>query len=286
LKVGQFRQPFGIEPQTSSSATYFTERSILNGGANPFGAPQLVKERVMGLHLKHKKDLGLFGYDLAFTIANDFDNSTKGGTGTDSLAGAFPNQAGKDQDPSEFGRVGLSSSMPLNDLLPFGSKIAVGASALHNSENTALWTSSPAKELWSEVYGLDATVDTFQIGFGTNMAPAVKLQAEWVAKNSFSAVPGLTNRAEDWYALADVEPWRFFDVNAPKVEVLARYENAVPTVGSTAAYTSAQAATLGLRYQFVGKNYTSINYTSYALAGDFSALGGTEFWQLQQQFNY
>jgi hypothetical protein len=293
LKAGQYRQPFGIEPQTSSSATYFPERSMLNGGANPFGFSKLVKERVMGLHFKHKKDLGLFGYNLAVTVANDTENSAGLDLTptTSSLGGWGAVPTGKtgqfvDQDPSEFGRFGLETSMPLSSMLPFGTKVAVGASALHNSENTAVWASSGAAEAWSDVYGLDLAIDTFQIGSGTNMAPALKLQAEWAGKNNFKATTGLTNRAEAWYALFDLEPWRFLDVNAPKVELLGRYESVMASVDTPTAYPSDQAVSLGLRYQFVGKNYTSINYTTYAVGGDFTAMGGTEFWQVQQQFNY
>ena len=71
LKVGQFRQPFGIEQQTGSSSIAFPERAIMDGGAAPMGAVKLVTERVMGLHIIQAKDFGPFGYKAQFTLAND-----------------------------------------------------------------------------------------------------------------------------------------------------------------------------------------------------------------------
>ena len=43
----------------------------------------------------------------------------------------------------------------------------MGASALHNSENTILMASTAATEKWSDVYGLDAAVEMFQVGGST-----------------------------------------------------------------------------------------------------------------------
>jgi hypothetical protein len=281
-KLGQFRQPFGIEAQTGSSASFFPERSMLNGGANPVVAKastQIVKERVMGLHLKHSHDFGgMFGWTVQATVANDIENAT-GLVDTSSVAGWSAAQA-KDQDPSEFGRLGLDSSKSL----PMGSKLSIGASAIHDSRNTAPWAGSGSAVGYADTFGGDAMLE---------MADW-KLQGEFASRASYGA--GSFGRQEAWYLVSDLEPLKVWNADAPKVELLTRYEGDTADVDHVASNTdilagsknkpAINAVSLGLRYYWIGKNYTSLNYTVYGINNDFSAAGGTEFWQVQQQFFY
>src|SRR5665213_835508 len=116
MKIGQYRQPFGIEQQTGSSSIAFSDRAMMYGGGNPAGYGKLVDERIMGLHFTQQHSFGDFGYKLQFAIANDAapapgaPTANKGNSdqssGQTSANTAFPDQA-TDTNPSEFGRVGF-----------------------------------------------------------------------------------------------------------------------------------------------------------------------------------
>ena len=102
---------------------------------------------------------------------------------------------------------------------------------------------------------------------------------------------GILNHAEGWYIVSSMQPLKFFVKDAPAIEINARLESYDPDVNANYIYTpwkysSEQACTVGLKWSYVGKNYTSINYTTYALNGDFAALNGTSLLAVQQQFNY
>ena len=278
VKIGQFRQPFGVEPQTGSSSTPFPERALMYGGANPFNGTyataKLVTERVMGLHFKHAHGLGPIAYEIAFAIADDENDQASG-------VSAISATQAVDQDPSEMGRLGLNLVF-LNDMLKDILAVKFGASAMHDSLNTAFMSSSPATQAWADNIGWDATIDVLKNWH---------LLGEWVSRNSFTATAGLTKRQEGWYLLSTMEPLKWFDADAPKIEWNTRYEGFLPDVDRIGAATnlfatSDNAITTGVKWSFVGKNYTSVNYTVYGLGNNFGALAGTELWTIQQQFNY
>jgi phosphate-selective porin len=288
MKIGQFRQPFGIEAQTGSSAIAFSERPMFNGGANPFGFSQkLVTERVMGLHFTQQDTFGPLGLKLQFALANDVNDQVAAANGS-TLAAAFPTQ-NVDNDPSEFGRVGLDLNF-----VPGLSKFNIGASAIHDPENTVMYASLPGTVKWADVYGVDATIET--LGFW-------HLQGEWVARNADAyvttanpAVPAYSlTRSEGWYVTSVMEPLKLFMKDPTKLEFNMRYDNYISNVdalGAGAAISAnvgaGEAITTGLKWSFIGKNYTSVNYTVYGLNGDFGASGpaAANLWVLQQQFNF
>jgi hypothetical protein len=288
MKIGQFRQPFGIEAQTGSSAIAFSERPMFNGGANPFGFTQkLVTERVMGLHFTQQDTFGPLGLKLQFALANDV-NDTSTVVNNGSLANQFPTQ-NVDNDPSEFGRVGLDLNF-----VPGLSKFNIGGSAIHDPENTVIFATLPGTVKWADVYGVDATIET--MGFW-------HLQGEWVARNMDTyntplATPTYSlTRSEGWYVTSVMEPLKLFMKDPTKLEFNMRYDNyinnvdaigagAVPTAANP--FAAGEAISTGLKWSFIGKNYTSVNYTVYGLNGDFGASGpaASNLWVIQQQFNY
>jgi hypothetical protein len=289
MKIGQFRQPFGIEQQTGSSSTVFPERALMYGGASPFPAgvsstasvSKLVTERVMGLHFWHEQSFGPVGYKAQFTVANDTSDQA---SGTNSLAG-FPAQK-TDQDPSEFGRLGVDLNF-----VPKWVKLNIGASAIHNSANSVFFSSSSTTQAWTDVAGADSTLELPFLNW--------KIWGEWVGSNSFGnnslGYAGLKKRSEAWYVTSVMQPLKFFMKDPLMLDLNFRYENFVDNVDAAnslpaAAYpfqaTAAQAISYGIKWSYVGKNYTSLNYTIYGINGDFTALAGTELLVLQQQFNF
>jgi len=301
MKIGQFRQPFGIEAQTGSSAIPFSERPMFNGGANPFGFSQkLVTERVMGLHFVQQDTFGPLGLKLQFALANDVNDGAPA-TNASSLAGAFPTQA-LDNDPSEFGRVGLDLNF-----IPGLTKFNIGGSAIHDPEDTIMYANLPNQVKWADVYGVDGTIET--MGFW-------HLQGEWVARNaatlgntgvlasnaspSPAALAGGWNfttltRSEGWYVASVMEPLKLFMKDPTKLEFNVRYDNYISNVDAigagapfSASVGAGEAITTGLKWSFIGKNYTSVNYTVYGLNGDFGASGpaAANLWTIQQQFYY
>jgi hypothetical protein len=293
VKIGNFRQPFGIEQQTGSSSIPFSERALMYGGANPFAGvgaytqnfavAKLVTERVMGIHVKQAKDFGPLAYSVAVTVANDENDTWFNNANTaagDNAAGIDAAQA-NDQDPTEIARIGF-------DLKSFGDltkdilAVQFGASAMHDSLNTAFLSSSAATQSWADTAGWDAKVDVLKNWH---------LIGEWVGRNTFTPAAGLTKRQEGWYITSVMEPLKWFDKDAPQIEWNTRYEGYLPDANKIGQQvnpyiTSDNAITTGIKWSFVGKNYTSVNYTVYGYSNNFGSMAGTELWTIQQQFNY
>ncbi|HTB21261.1 MAG TPA: porin [bacterium] len=328
--AGQKRQSFGIEQQTDSRYTLFPNRALMYGGHNPFGhvatpsadpfdlfdqtntistglpvaneddandamIAELVYEKVMGLHFYHAHDLGFMAYTAAFDIVNDESEDSQDGQPTDTLGLAFPLQT-QDQDVSEIGRLSFEPRIA-NNCLPFGAQFNFGASAFHDPENTAFHASQPQNEEWADAQGLDATLQTSR--------DVLYLQSEYVKKdqygpsfNTATLLPnnvygGLQGRAESYYVAGAFQPWRIFDPEAPRVELLARYENYYYDDVSDwlrlalGPYTgSFNAVTVALKYTYEGNCHTSINYTSYGLNNNFGSTGPTSFLQIEQQVTF
>ena len=311
MKIGQFRQPFGIEQQTGSSSIAFSERAMMYGGANPVGGSKLVAERVMGVHVWHEKSFGPIGYKMQFAVANDSGDQNPG---TGSLGGTqFLNTTATafnlkdypftgqrtDQDPGEFGRLGIDLNF-----MPKIAKLNVGGSAIHNSTNKTFYATGVDGSQMGEqnVYGFDSTLAMDSLNW--------KVWGEWLASNnsvganssvanSGPASKGINSfaltRSEAWYVTSCMQPLKFFMKDAPALDLNIRFDNFVANVDNQNtpaaaakpyAATSAQALSYGLKWSYVGKNYTSLNYTVYGFNGDFGALAGTELFVAQQQFNF
>jgi hypothetical protein len=326
--IGQKRQSFGIEQQTDARNLMFPNRAMMFGGPNPFGSAakasadpfdiydqtttigggqqpntaasgsllaELAYQRTLGIHFYHAHDFGFLAYNLGVDIVNDESEDSVPGGGTDSLKTGFPLQT-EDQDISEIGRLGLRPSA-LNDLLPFGAQFNFGASAFHDPENTQYYASQMSEEEWADAQGLDATLQTDR--------DVLYLQSEYVKRDQYgpsfttsglnfnNEYGGLQGRAESWYVAGSFQPWRILDADAPRVELLARYETYYYDDVSNwlrlalGPYTgSFNATTVALKYTYMGNCHTSINYTAYALNNNFGATGPTALLQLEQQVNF
>jgi hypothetical protein len=323
LFVGQRRQYFGIEPQTDSEDIYFPNRAMMYGGSTPFGnartkandpfnfydlpnlainnlVPQLVYDKVTGVHVFQRHDLGFLAYELGFDLVNDEMEASFDGGGTDSLKTGFLYQV-SDQDLSEIGRLGLEPRA-LNDLLPWGLALKAGFSAFHDPENTAYLTSQASKQNWADTVGWDGRLSSDR--------DVLAVQGEWTRRQQFgpaytgsgnswtqaNAYGGLAGSAEGWYVTVALQPWRLIDPKAPKLELLARYDtiaflDQAPWLQSAltgaGGYTgSYNATTVALKYSYKGNCHTGIYFTTYGLANDFSATGPTQLIQLEQQVYY
>jgi hypothetical protein len=323
LFVGQRRQYFGIEQQTEAEDLYFPNRAMMDGGTNPFGntftktnnpfnfydapslainnlVPQLVYDKVMGIHFFQKHDFGFLAYSLGVDLVNDESEESFDGGGTDSLKTGFAFQL-LDQDLSEIGRLGLEPRI-VNDLLPWNSKLEFGFSAFHDPENTAYLTSQSLHENWADTIGWDGKLSTGR--------DVVSAQAEWVRREQFSpsfvgsgnnwtpvnTYGGLAGAAEGWYATVALQPWRLFDPKAPRVELLGRYDTIAymdqsqwlqsATTGAGGYRGSYNATTIGLRFIYKGNCHTGFYYTTYGLNNNFNAVGPTQLIQLDEQVYY
>ena len=282
-KLGLYRQAFGLENQVGSSSTPFPERAMINGGANPEKYGKLAYERAMGLQMIQSHSFGPIGYKLQLEAANNVKDQDPGSpTGGQFVGGSTDSMGLKtDQDPTEMGRLGIDLNF-----FPSIAKLNLGASALHNSVNTALMTADPTKQFWNDNIGYDATL----------VIPIVQstVWAEWVSQNNFKNSPlagTFINRQEGWYVVNTMKPLAFFNKDWTQLDLNMRLESFVNDVDAAAnaapwQVSSEQAASIGLKYYYAGKTYTSINYTAYGLNGDYSAVGAGSLLVLQQQFNY
>jgi hypothetical protein len=269
LQVGQFRQKFGIEPQTGSTKVWFAERALVYGGAQPTTyTVKLVAERAMGLHALQQKSFGPLVYSLGLSVANDLSEDQAVGKNRISPADAFPKQS-TDENPSFSSRLGL-------DLNLGAFKAGVGGSYARDNQNNAFLATKPADQRFDEILGWDLSAE---------VAKLWKLQGEWVASNALRGDLGLSARREGWVLQQSLQPWRFFSPEAPQVELLARYESLAPNVHLGAR--SLGAATAGLKWAYGdGRQQLLLQYTAYALNNDFGAAAGTELWVLQQQLQF
>jgi hypothetical protein len=100
-----------------------------------------------------------------------------------------------------------------------------------------------------------------------------------------------TSTQEGWYVTNILSPCKFFMKDAPGIDLNFRYENYNNNINAGPLhkpwqFNAEQAITYGLKWSYIGKNYTSLNYTMYALNGDFKVIGPTDLIVLQQQFNF
>ena len=50
--------------------------------------------------------------------------------------------------------------------------------------------------------------------------------------------------------------------------------------------TSEQASTVGLKWIYTGRTYTSVNYSVYGLNGNYGSIAGSSLFNVQQQFYF
>jgi hypothetical protein len=301
-KVGLYRQPFGVENQTGSSALPFPERAIMDGGYSPvsIGTVKLVYERIMGIQMITSHNYGPVGYKLQAAIGDDQKDQDAGSSATvGAFGGASPASntytaatasapslgLTTDGETSEFGRLGIDLNF-----VPSIVTVNVGGSLAHLDLNTALLPANPApgaSQAWQDNTGADATV-------GFPMAQTT-FQAEWVAQNSYNnataKVPGkLVSRAEGWYVESTTKPLALFDKDWTSLDLNLRIESVAPNVniGASPAFVAhyENASTLGLKWYYGNRTYTSVNYTTYALNGNYGAIAGSQLFSVQQQFYF
>lgn len=281
-KVGQYRMPFGIETQTSSSAIWFAERSLLNGGKDASGTTsfKLIGERAVGAQAKTAVKTGVGNFDAAFGVFDQLSADQNGSVNSLSAGGfaggtltATTNKEGvsgqlNDQDLSYVGRAGLDLS-PLLSFLPEKSKLVLGASYGRDSQNAA-WRAIDKNVKFVEVLGADLVF---------NLGVQNKIQAEWAAAGTFtrnaSGVAAVANK-EAFYAQHSLDILPFFSGSIAKgdaVELLARYEQGLSQGANTAGVAERNRIAFGLKSSYWGgKNHTSLNYYITANNGQF---GGT-----------
>jgi len=299
LKVGDFRQAFGNEPQTGTSDLAFTQRALMFGGYNPLANTAagttytansawpasksfFVGQRVLGLFFTQAHDFGPAGYTAQFNLVNDTENEQTAGDTTlfnDAKGNGVDTDQSADNAFTEIGRFGINVNV-----IPGISTFKVGGSEIHNSNNTAPFAVGPAGQVYEDIQGADFTIES-------NVAHD-KVWGEWVGANKFQDVSGymgqLKNRAEGWYLSDSFQPLLFFWKDAPKVELLARYENINPNLVATAnnpgyVASTEQAITTGIKWTYTGKDFTAINYTVYGIDGNFTSMAGTELLALSEQ---
>ena len=270
LKVGQFRQPFGIEPQTGTPNLAFHERSLINGGASPLTPaasvavnPQLIGERVLGIQALKSRDFGKFGVNAAFAVSNDGSDQVKGGN---TLALGFPAQI-TDENPTLTGRLGFSCDFG-------GTHNKLGVSYQRNSKDTTFMASAPAAQSIDESLGLDWRHEHGKKAFA---------QIEWIGQNAgINGATGLTARKEGWYAESGVNILGIFVPQAAdKLELLGRYERVNTNVHAAGYSPTITAATTGVKWTYGKNSQTSVNYTAYGVDDNFGAAGNTGLFSLQ-----
>jgi hypothetical protein len=309
MKVGQFRQPFGLVQQTAFSDRAFPWGAMMFGAPNPFQASYaagnggdgmtLVGQYVMGIHLTQQHDWDFLGYKAQFAIAND--SGIKNGNNGDQPAGGYTiggatlipasplngalgavkvsaDQAQTtDTNPSEIGRLGLDLKF-IPDVA-----LSVGGSAVHDSAYSQSFDTSSRNENWYDVAGLDASLTVKHVPW--------KVWGEYVGSNYMNANTGLIQHAEGWYVTNSLRPFALFMAQPPAIDFNVRYESYNANTDAAAnlpywAVSSVQAVTYGIKWRYAGKNYTSANYTVYAMNGDFGAAAGSELFSIQQQVNF
>jgi hypothetical protein len=283
VKLGQFRMPFGIETQTSSSAIWFSERSWLNGGADSsFSAPQsfkIIGERAMGIQAKTAVKTGVVDFDAAFGAFDQLSQDQ--GVGAASISG-ISGQA-NDQDLSYVGRAGLDFS-PLLGFLPEKSKLILGGSYGRDSLNTA-WRAQDNAVKFDEVIGADLVF---------NLGVANKIQAEWGGRGTFTSSAGVASTAniESWYAQHSIDLLPFFTAPAKgdALEILTRFEQGMKQGFNAGGVGERDRLSVGIKSSYWGgKNHTSVNYYIMANNGQFGGLvngGPDQMIVVQQQFAF
>jgi hypothetical protein len=298
IKVGQYRMPFGISPQTSSSVIWFSERPMWNGGANFTGGAKLVAERVMGVQMRQKvKYAGLLAYDLQFGGFNNATEDQAAGTNAIQLGSGIAPQDFKkgvsnfnaqraDANLSFIGRFAINWDV-LANLLPEKSKIQTGISYIRDSKDTVWSATTNASKRNDEYVGAELLV---------NLGPNIAWQSEWVGINSGFGIGVTPAHTEGWNSdvAVDTLPWLSSEIEkGDKLELLFRLdeESVYPLAGAKRVDRIGG----GLKWSYLGgKTHTSIDYFVDAPEQMFGGDGRTAalakapntYLVIQQQFAF
>lgn len=279
IRVGQYRMPFGIEPQTSSSAVIFPERAFTNGGRlnnnSQMAAVASVGERVMGVQTRHKMKYDkVFSYDLQAGLFNNMSQDMA--VGQNRLQTQYPAQA-SDANLSYAFRLALEHDY-LYFLLPEKSKIQTGASYFVDKKDANFQTQLNAGQLFDEVYGYELLI---------NVGPTLLSQTEFLHKNvnikgNAGPTSGVGSSAEGWYSTL---AWDFLPLLSSNIEkgdalqALFRVEEQV-NFDAFGGFKPLTRLSQGLKWSYAGgKNHTSITYyvmaPDHQYGGDFRQPGAT-----------
>jgi hypothetical protein len=244
VRLGQFRIPFGIMPQTSSSATFLPERPLIFSGGNA-----VVGERVMGLQGRTTRKLGFINLEAH---AGGFNNATQDATaGQTSIGGQYSAQA-TDNDLSWVFRTVIAWEF-LKAFLPEKSSLSTGASFVRDSRNTVWMASMPNQQFFDEVQGGDV-----KLALGSQ----ILLQGEFARILKNIGASGVQSEREGWYAdlIVDLLPWIASDIaKGDKLELILHLED-VTTFPLAGAMRSSRVGG-GVKWSYWGgKNHTSVNY--------------------------
>lgn len=281
LKLGQYRQPFGIVPQTSSSATNLAERPMIFGGAtllNPGGVTgtntKIVGERVMGAFVSHKKKLvdNVLSWEVQGAVANSNEDQAVGKNKL-GATDAFPAQI-LDESPTLQARVGLGL-----DLI----STKVGMSYIADSRNLGWNTADPTRQRTSEIIGYEC-----QTAIANNM---LILQGEYVHAQNLSSTgsalaPVGKNTSQDGYyvdVLFDVLPIFTAPEKGDALQLIFRVEryweqDKTATVGPAYGYLNLSGLAGGIKWSYLGgKNHTAVNYYIQANDGMYGGYTAPQY---------
>ncbi len=280
LRIGQFRMPFGIAPQTSSSAIWFPERPLMFGGRknanSQIASTGLFGERAMGLQLRQKAALGsIVKYDLQGAYLNDLSDQARGENG---IALAFPSQI-TDQDFALVGRLSLEHSY-LSSLLEGligASKWQTGVSYARNTTNGEFMANDDGNISYAEYIDVEGYLELFN--------KTLLIQSEWMSRQTgINAAAGATNsnHKEGWYVDT---AYNFLPLiidasdiaKGDSVQLIGRLESQndfTNAGGFVRAWTRLMGS---LKWNYLGgKNHTSLTYIVSApdqmFGGDFRAV--------------
>jgi len=284
LQVGQFRQKFGVEQQTSSFALPLADRAIFDGGPNPWAAVKnkvnnpytavpitIMGERGIGVHLVVDQPV-VAGVKVQYGISVDNDVQDGGeAAGQNSITGGWPKQA-TDTQLSVVNRLGVQAIS--SDYLGLN----VGGSFAHDPQDTQQMTTGTANVNAADISGADIRIDTLQ--------KALMLQAEF---DGYTVINGKTKagqRAEGWYAEGVLEPLKLISADLPRLQFIGRYEKDMPNVNSPKGTIDFDAATAGIRVVYLGNCHTALNYCAYGVGGNFNRMPDANLLTVQQQVSF
>jgi hypothetical protein len=276
IRLGQYRMPFGIYPQASSSAILFPERPFTNGGRlnnnSGMGAVASVGERVMGVQNRVKAKSYIISADIQ---AGLFNNMTQDQAATkNKLQDAF-DQQDNDGNLSYAFRTAFEHNY-IYGILPEKSKIQTGFSYFMDKKDANYQTGLNAGQLADEVYGLELLI---------NVGPDLLWQTEWLHRNNnmtgnAGPASGIGSVAEGWYSEM---AWNFLPLVKSEIEkgdalqLAFRIEEQV-SFNAAGAWKPLTRLSQGLKWSYMGgKNHTSINYfvmaPDHQYGGDYRRAG-------------
>lgn len=270
VRVGQYRIPFGVVAQTSSSAILFPERSFMNGGRlnrnTQLSAATSLSERVMGVQGRWNNKNGVVDLTAQYGFFNNLAQDQA--AGQNRMHTAFTNQD-NDQDMSYATRLVLDHSY-LNGLLPEKSKIATGFSYGKESNNPNF--QSRSGHSYSEAQGGDLVIELAN--------KMIIWHTEWVKVLGNITTAGVGSHGEAWYSDMAIDLLPLISSEIEKGDALQTLFRVEEQLVYTAAgfHKPLTRIATGLKFSYWGgKNHTSLTYyvaaPEHMYGGDFRRAG-------------